>query len=68
MTDPAQAELVYHVVTMAGSGFKSAQKKRVTLCKQMPYTDKGLACARQKLTFQKFKTGLTLLFKLPFNH
>jgi hypothetical protein len=30
MTDSAQAELVYHVVTMAGSGLKSAQKKRVT--------------------------------------
>ncbi len=34
----------------------------------MPYTDKGLACVGQKLTFQKFRTGLTLLFKLPYNH
>ncbi len=30
MTDSAQAELVYDVVTMAGSGLKPALKKKVT--------------------------------------
>jgi hypothetical protein len=33
----------------------------------MPYLDRGLICARQKITFHKFTKSLTLLLKLPYN-
>jgi hypothetical protein len=45
-TDSAQAELVYHVVPMAGSGLKSAQKKlRLHSANKMSYIGRVLACA-----------------------
>jgi hypothetical protein len=61
MKDSAQAELVYHVVTIASNLHK---RKRLHGANTMPYIDRGLLCARQELTFHKFRTGLTLLFKL----
>jgi hypothetical protein len=45
-TDSAQAELVYHVVPMAGSGLKSAQKKlRLHSANKISYIGRVLACA-----------------------
>ncbi len=37
MTGAAEAKLEYLVVTMAGSGLKSAQRKRLDSAKQLPH-------------------------------
>jgi hypothetical protein len=47
MTDSAQAELVYQVVTMTSNLQK---RKRLHGANKIPYIDRGLVCARQELT------------------
>jgi hypothetical protein len=43
MTGPAEAKLEYLVVTLAGSGIKSAQRKRLDSAKKLPHAlAKGL--------------------------
>jgi hypothetical protein len=57
MTDSAQAELVYHVVTMASN---LHERKRFHGANKMPYIDRVLVCARQTLTYHKFRTVTNL--------
>jgi hypothetical protein len=65
MTDP---ELVYHMLLrwLALASNLHKIKKMLHSTNKMQYIDRGLACA--ELTFHKFRTGLTLLIKLPYNH
>jgi hypothetical protein len=53
-------------VTVAGSGIKSAQRKRLYHgANKLPCINKGIDNAYQEVTIHKLGTSLTLLFKLP---
>ncbi len=64
--DTSESKLAHVVVTTAGSGLKSALQtnSRPTMHRQRAYMVNARQCSRAP-TFHKFRTGLSLLYKLP---